>query len=419
MVLSEINAKLAKIHSNMDSLTLAGTDMQSIETGMENLFTSLSARLDEFKSLIETPGQGLSLARFLEEFKRTTKDHRADIDSLGAAVDRISQLAGDMQTTKGQEDMANNIRVIYDMVDRVWTKTDYIDTRIAGMGKMHQNVESIIGGTEIKVESPQVNHDNAAVQRSLIATTLTAMEWTKALISGMERMQTSIAKIEGLADIHSKPAPATMDIKNDTQKLESSICTVEAKLGEVKEVVVAINKSFSRLGDSMMLRVKCLEEKVDGSTKKLGELGGGVQQDVGNLAMLVAYYNRGQGDIQSSIRQMQSQMDARLCRIEEALLKKVEASVPMESTSAPRGSTSAPTEPTPTPTEPTSAPIESTEKQGRKLKWSVFNSVLAVLVRNPFPSGGVVDLHFLIACMGLTWSFSFLVCDFYYRPYIL
>jgi len=333
LVLSEIDAKLAGIQTNLDSLTSAGTDIQSIKTAVRNMSINLSAELDEFKGSIATPGQGLSVANLLEEFKGTTKDCRVGIDGLSATAGRISQLVGDVPTAKGLKDMADKIRGIYDMVNGVSIRTDYIDTKISGMEEMLKNVENIVGGTGMKMESLLVNQDNAAIQRPLTATTLTAMEWTKALISDMERMQASIEKIERLTNMHSKQTPATKNTKNAAQQLESSICTVEAKLGEIREIEVAMNSSFSRLEDSMKLRIKGLEEKVDGSTKKVEK---SVQQNMGKLAIdmvgLTLYIDRGQRNIQSAIGQMEGQMNARLGRIEEASLKKVEKPVPTEST---------------------------------------------------------------------------------------
>ncbi|KAF8454994.1 hypothetical protein BGX38DRAFT_1170690 [Terfezia claveryi] len=293
LAFSVINAKLAAIQ------TKTSEDTQSIKTAVGNLSSNISAKLDEFKSGVATLGQEPSLAKFLEEFK-----------------------SDDIQMTKELKGMADKIGVICNVINGFSIRIDSIDSRIDNVKMAVYNIAGDIGGTEIKVD-PQANEDNAAMQRAFTATTATAMEWTKVLICSIEEVIISMGKIESMAFMHSKPAPVTKDIENATQQLVDSIRIVEAKLGEVRAVEVAMDNSFSRLEDSTKLGIKSLEEKVDESTKKVEKLEECVQQNMGNLAIFIADYNGGQRNIQSSIGQMESQINARLCRIEEASLKRV------------------------------------------------------------------------------------------------
>lgn len=317
LALSVINAKLAAIQ------TKASVDTQSIKTEVGNLSTNLSAKLDEFKSRIATLGQELSLAKFLEELKRTTKEYRIGIDGVNAKVDQISQLAGDIQMTKNFKSMADKIGVICNVVNGVSTRTDYIDTRIANMEKMVGSIVGDIGGTGIKVESPEANNENAAIQRSLTATTVTAMEWTRASICAMIEMQSSIEKIERLFAMHSKPAPATNDTENVTKQLVDSTRDMDTRIIQLTAIAEAMTGSWGQLENSSVMRINSLGEKVDESTSQVEILDECVHQVMRKLVQFITDYHVGQRNIQGSIAQMESQINSRLCRIEEASLNGV------------------------------------------------------------------------------------------------
>ncbi|KAF8426552.1 hypothetical protein EV426DRAFT_640969 [Tirmania nivea] len=298
--LTEINAKLAKVQAH---ITLKSAVAESVKEVVEDWSTGLSTRLAELKSLIEMPGQEPK-PKLLEEFERTVvKLYRADVDNVAQAVERAFQLAS-MKKIKGLENVADKIGRVYNEVNGLSTRTGNIDTSIADVLKDMKRIVGDIGET---VETLLVNQDKEVTQIYKFLATMIQMVTDKANI------------LERLIDMCAKPEPATKDIENATQQLKYLVRTVEAELGEIKETAVFLE-----------LKIKGFDGKIEKSTEKVENLGESMQQNMGNLANLIADHNYEQKNIQGSIREMESWMKTKLCSIEEACLVREEKPVPTE-----------------------------------------------------------------------------------------
>ena len=107
VVLDEINTKLGKIQTSLDSLAstsaTTGADVQLLNS---------------------------AVTKSLEEFQKTAQQYKLNIDDLGAMVHYIADL---QVAPKLGGDMKDRIERLYNAIKKIKAREDYTGTRIAGM----------------------------------------------------------------------------------------------------------------------------------------------------------------------------------------------------------------------------------------------------------------------------------------------